>query len=157
MENSRKKDMMTSEKQITANKKNALKSTGPKTDEGKQKSCANSLKHGLTSDSLMHAGVDNIEEFQKYTRSMTEYLNPQNDLERFFVNRIVSCTWRLKRVVLIEEHIFNRDCQVNHDSDPADFLFNYIRDKMVVIGRYETSIERSLFKTLGELKKLRAD
>ncbi len=147
---------MTSEKQKIANKKNSQKSTGPKTEQGKHVASLNATKHGiLVKDPMMHPGITNVEEFQSYTKSMTEYLNPRNHLEQFFVNRIISCTWRLKRIVAIEEHVFNRDCEVNKDQDPADFLFNYIKDKMSVIGRYETSIERSLFKTLKELKNLR--
>ncbi len=38
---------MTSDKQIRANRRNALKSTGPKTSEGKSKVKRNALKHGL--------------------------------------------------------------------------------------------------------------
>jgi hypothetical protein len=38
---------MASEKQVLANQQNALKSTGPKTDEGKAIAARNSLKHGL--------------------------------------------------------------------------------------------------------------
>ena len=40
---------MASKKQIEANRRNAKKSTGPKTEEGKAKSSTNARKHGLTS------------------------------------------------------------------------------------------------------------
>jgi len=147
---------MATEKQIMANRKNASKSTGPKTDVGKSASKKNSVKHGLLSiDPLTHPGEKNVEEFQKYTSSMTKFLNPQNDMEMFFVNRIISCTWRLKRVTNIEEAIFNASLQNQDGDDPATFLFEYLRDKMNVISRYETAIERSLFKTLNELRKVK--
>ena len=44
--------MIASEARIAANRKNALKSSGPKTPAGKQKSRANALKHGLTAEVL---------------------------------------------------------------------------------------------------------
>src|ERR1700710_1770512 len=41
-------DLMASPRQLRANRLNALKSTGPKTDEGKERSRENALTHGLT-------------------------------------------------------------------------------------------------------------
>ena len=46
---------MTSLKQIAANRRNALKSTGPTTSEGKQRSRCNAMRHGLTAETVMGA------------------------------------------------------------------------------------------------------
>jgi hypothetical protein len=46
----RKRRPMTSLKQIEANRRNALNSTGPKTEAGKQQSRRNALRHGLTAE-----------------------------------------------------------------------------------------------------------
>ena len=43
---------MTSEKQVAANKENAKKSTGPKTEEGKTLVAENAVKHGFLSQKL---------------------------------------------------------------------------------------------------------
>ncbi len=40
---------MASSQQIAANRRNAKKSTGPRTEKGKERSSQNSYKHGLSS------------------------------------------------------------------------------------------------------------
>jgi len=144
---------MTSEKSILANQKNAKKSTGPKTEAGKKIVSSNALSHGLTSQSLMHPGVENIEEFQKYTKKIYDCFSPKDDLEVFFVNRAISCMWRLKRVVNIEEAIFSEEIK-SDEGNVIEQIFNYLKDKMMLINKYEKSLESSLFKTLREIKKL---
>jgi hypothetical protein len=49
---------MTSEKKAEANRRNALKSTGPKTPEGKAAVSLNALKHGLLSQEILLRGED---------------------------------------------------------------------------------------------------
>jgi hypothetical protein len=49
---------MTSDKQVRANQRNALKSTGPKTPEGKDAVRHNALKHGLLSQEVLLPGED---------------------------------------------------------------------------------------------------
>jgi hypothetical protein len=49
---------MTSFRQIEANRRNALRSTGPKTDDGKQRSRRNAVRHGLTAETV----IDGLED-----------------------------------------------------------------------------------------------
>jgi len=49
---------MTSEKKAQSNRRNALKSTGPKTPEGKDAVRLNALKHGLLSQEILLPGED---------------------------------------------------------------------------------------------------
>ena len=44
---------MSSLKQIEANRRNALKSTGPTTQEGKERSRCNALRHGLSAETII--------------------------------------------------------------------------------------------------------
>ncbi len=54
---------MASEKQIAANRQNARKSTGPKTDAGKQRSRQNAFRHGLTAQTV----IRHVESAAAYT------------------------------------------------------------------------------------------
>ena len=66
---------MTSEKQIAANRRNAMKSTGPKTREGKAASTSNSLKHGLSAQRIVVSGED-PDEFERLIRQLEHELEP---------------------------------------------------------------------------------
>ena len=54
---------MTSFRQIAANRRNASKSTGPTTEEGKQRSRCNALRHGLTAETV----IGTLEDADDYT------------------------------------------------------------------------------------------
>ena len=59
---------MTSRKQVEANRRNAKKSTGPNTADGKRRSAKNSIKHGLFANEIVLDGPEHGEsrdEFQQ--------------------------------------------------------------------------------------------
>ena len=56
---------MTSFRQIEANRRNALRSTGPRTDEGKQQSRRNALRHGLAAETVID-GLEDIEDYRAF-------------------------------------------------------------------------------------------
>jgi hypothetical protein len=55
---------MSSFKQIEANRRNALKSTGPTTPEGKRRSRCNALRHGLTAETVI-AALENSHDYEE--------------------------------------------------------------------------------------------
>jgi hypothetical protein len=68
-----------SDKQLRANRTNALKSTGPRTEEGKQRVRLNGLRHGLTGQvSIMTE--DNRREHDAFCNPITARLNPDGPL-----------------------------------------------------------------------------
>jgi hypothetical protein len=96
---------MASEKQTQANRQNALKSTGPKTPEGKATARLNATKHGLLSQEVLIPGEDEAALKELGERLRAE-LEPVGEMESQFVDRIIDTTWRLRRVSRVEAGIF---------------------------------------------------
>ena len=65
---------MTSLRQIEANRHNALKSTGPKTENGKQRSRRNALRHGFTAETVIEP-LESRDEYRAFEAAiLREYL-----------------------------------------------------------------------------------
>ena len=96
---------MSSLKQIEANRRNALKSTGPTTDEGKERSRCNAVRHGLTAETVI-ADLENAEDYQAFEAAVIADYDAQTAVERELVLRLASVLWRLRRAIGIESGIF---------------------------------------------------
>ena len=96
---------MTSQEQTEANRRNALKSTGPKSTKGKARASLNALKHGLLAKDIVLPSEDE-QEFEGLRRALITELGPEGSLEEQIAERIVACLWRLRRVYPIEAGIF---------------------------------------------------
>jgi len=135
---------MTTEKQTQANKENA-KLGGVKTDEGKAVSKYNALQHGLLSKQVLMNGEDKklLLELEKRLRNE---LRPATEIELLLVDRIAANIWRLKRALGFEKYevISKYEEELGLKGD-ADLFF-----------RYETMLERSIYKALHELQRIQA-
>jgi hypothetical protein len=78
------------------NRRNAQKSTGPKTAEGKDRSRFNALKHGMAAKTLVLPGED-PEVFQQRIEAWTDDLQPANDIEQYLVERAGAASWQIDR------------------------------------------------------------
>src|SRR3712207_9186034 len=96
---------MTSERKVEANRKNALKSTGPKTPEGRDAVRLNALKHGLLSREILLPGEDEAA-LQELGERLRAELQPIGELEDLLVDRIISLFWRLRRLGRVEAGTF---------------------------------------------------
>ena len=87
---------MATDKQIEANRQNAQKSTGPKSDDGKEQSRANSLKHGLAGAGVVLTREDDAD-FARKLGLYREHVAPGDELEEDLVRQMAVASTRMER------------------------------------------------------------
>jgi hypothetical protein len=209
--NDRNKERMTSDRKAEANRRNALKSTGPKTPEGKAAVRLNALKHGLLSREILLPGEDE-EALRELGERLRAELQPAGELENLLVDRITAAYWRLRRLGRVEAGIFAwelyqelaeraeheargyeshltdildklgpsfepptitderkhrealeraEEMRVKQNTEAATLGRTFVRDAdkanaFSKLSRYETAIERQLYRALHELERRQA-
>jgi hypothetical protein len=102
---------MTSFRQLEANRRNARKSTGPITQEGRQRSRCNAVRHGLTAETVIGA-LEDAEDYKAFEAAVIADYDAQSAVERELVLRLASLLWRLRRATTMETGLF--EIQANH-------------------------------------------
>ena len=80
---------MTSLRKIEANRRNALKSTGPITPEGKERSRCNAVRHGLTAETVI-AVLESSADYQAFEAAVISDYDAETAVERELVLRLAS-------------------------------------------------------------------
>src|ERR1700688_2160591 len=102
---------MTSWQQFQANRLNALKSTGPRTEEGKRISRRNALRHGLTAETVID-GLEDGEDHRGFEAAIISDYNAETAVERELLLRLASLLWRLRRIIAIETDLFQIQAEI---------------------------------------------
>jgi hypothetical protein len=97
-----------SSNKVRANRKNAKKSTGPRTVSGKEKVSGNALSHGLTAEKHVIIG-ESIDEFNTFKDSMFKVYEPNGAYEEEIFIKLAELLWRLRRVGVIETGIYGNE------------------------------------------------
>jgi hypothetical protein len=129
-------------KQFEANRRNAQKSTGPKTPEGKAAVSMNALRHGLRARTVVLPG-ENREEFTQLCDDLEAEWHPQSRTEQFYVEQMAVSQWKLTRMEVSEVNPFK-------DADSA-------KDQLPLLDRLwqaECRLERSYARAQRELERL---
>jgi len=157
----------TSQRQIEANRANALKSTGPRSEEGKRSSSRNAIKHGFFARDLVIPGED-PQELSELKTSLLKRLNPRDALELTMVDQIVADLWKLRRVRKAERDLFikadegSRVPGQTNPTDPGILLARMLctdqsDQNLDRLHRYERRLESSVFRGLREMRRLRME
>jgi len=151
---------MTSLLQIEANRRTAIRSTGPKTETGRAIASRNALKHGLTADRVILFD-ERQEEFERFYAGLIAALKPQGPMEAQLAERIAINAWRLRRAYRIESGLFERARSAwregaTEQTSDIDLVFLRLStsggDELSKLSRYEAAIERSLRRALQDLE-----
>ena len=102
--------MTTDDKRKQTSRLNALKSTGPKTPEGKRRSAFNSATHGAYAKTLILPG-ENLAEFQELIAAHQETWKPINMIEDILVTEMATTLWRLRRQAPAEASLIDIQIQ----------------------------------------------
>ena len=157
---------MISDKQLQANRNNALKSTGPKTIEGRQRSRMNALRHGLTGQVTTMTDEERAAHDQ-FSQSLIRSLAPEGAMETQLAQRVATDSWRLNRASAIEDNLFalglrQNAGQICPDHEQVDAALTSARvfteesHQLQILTLYEQRLNRALQHNLALLQSFQA-
>src|SRR6516225_8963551 len=102
---------MTSLRQIEANRRNGLKSTGPKTEAGKEQSRRNAMRHGLTAETVIEI-LEDLDDYKAFEANIIADYDARSAVERELVLRLASLLWRIRRATGIETDLLRIQAEI---------------------------------------------
>jgi hypothetical protein len=162
--------MPASEARILANQANAAKSTGPRTPEGKERSRANALKHGMTGEGIVLPNED-AAEVERRLAAFQDELKPTGEVGRALVRRAAVLSVRMDRGVSQETAALSErvrraeaDFVAPEDLDEGEVarlraeagrraMFDPSKEATLA-RKYEAAAERGFFRALKELREI---
>lgn len=161
---------MTTELQIAANRENSLLG-GVKTEEGKNRTRFNALKHGVLGNLITEYDK---EFYKEILDDLIQEIQPVNSLEQILVERIAVSYLRLFRLSKAENEYMRSVLNPRITKDVAGWA---VEEKIEVVNegyvpaltqegfskmgetylRYETSVENKLYRAIGALVNLRRE
>jgi hypothetical protein len=162
-----------SEKKRLANQRNAHKSTGPKTAEGKKRSKLNAVTHGVFCQEIILMKEDQPL-YKDLRRQFIRDLKPQRMIEMQMVDKIVECTWKQRRLRVSEATQYElelRDELADKGTtweaemarnDPADYCAPVAMTRMLArdeanlehYSRLDQRLQNMIHRCLKELRTL---
>jgi len=133
---------MATVKQIEANRLNALKSTGPKTPEGKAVTKLNALRHGLRARTVV-LPAEKSEDFHQLCNDLEAEWQPQSRTEQFYVEQMAVSQWKLTRVEVAEKSLLEQEFSAKSQIPLVDKLW-----------QCQHRLERSYARAQRDLERL---
>jgi hypothetical protein len=108
---------------LAANRRNAQRSCGPRTQDGRARASANALKHGFRSRRILLPG-ESAAEFEQFEAALHADFAPDGPLEEALVDRITLLLWRLRRVPWVEAGLLRAHAFENRRQRLLNFLLS---------------------------------
>jgi hypothetical protein len=132
---------MPTEAQLAANRRNAQRSTGARTPEGKARVAANAIQFGLfAATNFVEAGEET--EYTTFVNALRDQLAPEGPIEETLAIEVVAAAWRLRRCGIIESNLLECD-----DVDATQ----------TAIDRARNQAHRLFVKGIAELRRLQTE
>jgi hypothetical protein len=149
------------------NRANAQKSTGPRTEAGKQRSKLNALRHGLTGQTIVLPTEDQSA-YQRHSHSFLDEYHPKGATEAQLVQSLIDTTWRMNRAAAVETNLYSlgitemeERIRANHPEAEAALAmalaFRENTSAFANISIYGQRLARQFERTLAQLHQIQAE
>jgi hypothetical protein len=154
--------------QIAANRRNAKKSTGPRTAEGKKQASLSAVKHGMTAQTVVlphESGTD----YEEIRAALIKDYAPATTQELMLVDQIAIGYWRTIRARRFEvamfdnqlrtkKHEHGKDTKPNSRDDEGCAVILQVTDPNDLKNyfRYDGTISRDYYRAIATLEKMQA-
>jgi len=129
-----------SQKKLIANRQNSLRSTGPRTPQGKQAVRQNAVTHGLLSHPVVVLSQEELDQFENWRSKLRSWIGPKNEAEERLVSNAAVLIWKLGRCIRVQGSLL---------STPGS------ADRWRTLHRYAGSLNRQLRELICDLHILR--
>jgi hypothetical protein len=148
---------MATDAQIAANRRNALKSTGPKSKQGKERARGNALRLGLYARQLVALG-ETDDEFAGYCATLIATLQPQDAYEALLVRRLALASWRSDRLARLEAALMDGEArsEARRRGHPGIVPDDVWPEALAPLTRHEATLDRAVQRAMTMLDRYRA-
>ncbi len=133
------------EQRARANRSNALLSTGPRTDPGKQRSSQNALRHGLTATCAVLPS-ENRAAYDAHCGGFFDEYQPATPTETQLTQELADTAWRIKRIPLLESELLSQN------PTPQTLI-----PQLATLGLHYQRLSRQFQKTVDHLREIQAE
>jgi len=145
--------------QINANRRNAQKSTGPRSVEGKAISRMNALQSGIHAESNIISGEDE-NDLAELTETFYRDYRPETAMERALLDNLIRDTWLLRRFFRIDAEMIDHaieDALYKKEENQAGKAFIDTSADQIRLQRRIDATRKSQIQTFKELQRLQAE
>jgi hypothetical protein len=133
------------EPRTRANRANALRSTGPRTDSGKERSSRNALRHGLTAASAVLPSEDRAA-YDAHRRQFLDEYQPATPTETHLTQELADTAWRINRIPILEAELLSKD------PNPETLIA-----QLATLGLHSQRLSRQFQRTLDTLREIQSE
>ena len=148
---------MATPKQIAANRRNAQKSRGPVTEEGKKITSQNAFRHGLSAGFQVIPNVESQEDFDRLVEEFMEAEKPTDAVERELVMTMAEQLWLARRATRIQNTRFVAQQPSTHDKQNNQFPIRIEHESIQLFMRYQSTHYRLYRQAMLDLQTRRKE